>query len=75
MYFNGTSIALQTTTDSEPITSSPPVRNIKLIGGNPVYYGIVDGTTFRIKAAVFFNVAISADQHRQLANQMNSAFA
>ena len=75
MYFNGTSIALQTTTASEEITSSPPVRNIKLIGGNPVYYGIGDSTTFRIKAAVFFNVAISAEQHRQLANQMNSAFA
>lgn len=75
IYLNGIAIAMQRTTADQEITSSPPVRNIKLIGGNPEYYGVSASTTFRIKAAVFFNVAISADQHRQIANQMNSAFA
>ena len=75
LYFNGTSISLTPTTYSEEITNYPPVSGIKLIGGNPTSYGIADSTTFRIQAAVFLNVAITADQHRQLANQMNSAFA
>lgn len=75
IYFNGTAIAMQRTIDDQEITSSPPVRNVKLIGGNPEYYGVAASTTFRIKSAVFFNVAISANQHRQIANQMNSAFA
>ena len=75
LYFNGTPIGMTPTTYSEEITSYPTLSGMKLIGGSPVTYGIDNSTTFRIQAAVFLNVAITAEQHRQIANHMNSAFA
>ena len=75
LYFNGTSLGITPTSYSEAITSYPTLGGMKLIGGDPTTYGVADSTTFRIQAALFLNVAITAEQHRQLANHMNSAFA
>ena len=75
LYFNGTSLGITPTSYSEAITSYPTLSGMKLIGGSPTTHGIADSTTFRIQAAVFLNVAITAEQHRQIANHMNSAFA
>ena len=79
LYFNGTTLALERTTDKRyldhEISSLPYPWDGKLIGGRAHAPGIDSYTSFYIQAAVFFNVAITAAQHNQIARQMNSAFA